>query len=62
MTEGSEFESQYSEEFPLLHIVQTGPEAHPTSYPVGARTLTPGLKFQRREADQSPTNAEVKTT
>jgi hypothetical protein len=33
-TEGSEFESQYGQEFPLLHVVQTGSWAHPASYPM----------------------------
>jgi hypothetical protein len=31
----SEFESRYGQEFSLLHVVQTGSEAHPASYPMG---------------------------
>jgi hypothetical protein len=37
MTEWSEFESWYSEEFSLLHIVQTSSGAHPTSQLTGTR-------------------------
>jgi hypothetical protein len=29
---GSQLESQYGQEFPLLHVVQIGSGAHPTSY------------------------------
>jgi hypothetical protein len=36
-TEGSEFEF-------LLHIIQTGSGAHPTSYPVGTGNSFPGDK------------------
>jgi hypothetical protein len=35
MTEGSEFESRWGQEFSLLQIVQTGSEVHPTSYTMG---------------------------
>jgi hypothetical protein len=35
LTEGSEFESLYGQEFSLLHVFQTGSEAHPASYPMG---------------------------
>jgi hypothetical protein len=46
--------------FSLLHIVQTGPGVHPTSYKMGTRGSFPGVKRQGREADQSsPTSAEV---
>jgi hypothetical protein len=31
--EGSEFASQYGQDFCLLHVVQTGSGAHPASYP-----------------------------
>jgi hypothetical protein len=34
-TEGSEFNSWYSQEFSLPHVVQTGSGAHPVSYPMG---------------------------
>jgi hypothetical protein len=34
-TEGSEFESRYGKEFSLLHVVQTGSEAHLASFPTG---------------------------
>jgi hypothetical protein len=41
----------------LLHSVQTDPEAHPASYPMGTR----GVKRQGRVADHSPpSSAEVK--
>jgi hypothetical protein len=33
-TDGLEFESQKGQEFPLLHVVQTGSGVHPTSYPM----------------------------
>jgi hypothetical protein len=32
---GSEFESQWGQEFSLLHIIQTGSGIHPASYPMG---------------------------
>jgi hypothetical protein len=35
-TEGSEFDSQYGQEFSLLLVIQTGSGVHPTSYPMGA--------------------------
>jgi hypothetical protein len=54
MTDGSGFESQYGRGFSLLHVVQTGSGVHPTSYPMGTRALTPGVKRPGREADYSP--------
>jgi hypothetical protein len=46
---------------PLLHVVQTGSEAHLASYPMGTRGSPPGVKQPGREADHSPpTSAEVK--
>jgi hypothetical protein len=52
---------RYGQEFALLHVVQTGCGAHPTSYPMGTGTLSPGVKRQGREADYSPpVSAEVK--
>jgi hypothetical protein len=58
---GSEFESRKGQEFPLLHVVQTGSGAHPASYTMGNGALCPGLKRPGREADHSPsTSAEVK--
>jgi hypothetical protein len=41
--EGSEFESRWLQEFSLLHILQTGSEAHPASQPSisGYRVLSP---------------------
>jgi hypothetical protein len=55
-TEGSEFESQYDQEFCLLLVVQTGSGVHPTSYPMG----TLGVKRRGREAYHSPpASAEV---
>jgi hypothetical protein len=45
-----------SQEFSLLHVVQTGSGAHPDFY-------SPGVKRLGREADHSPpTSAEVKKT
>jgi hypothetical protein len=38
-TEESEFESRWGQEFPLLHVVQTGSGVHPTSYTMGSRGL-----------------------
>jgi hypothetical protein len=56
LEEGSEFESRQSQEFSLLHVVQTGSGGHPTSYPIGTEGSFPGL-----EADHSPlANAEIK--
>jgi hypothetical protein len=51
-----EFKSQEDQEFPLLHVVHTGSEAHLASYPMGTKVKRPGS-----EADNSPTAiAEVK--
>jgi hypothetical protein len=50
-TEGSEFASRYGQEFSLLHVVQTSPGAHPTSYPMGTGGSFPGDKAAGREAD-----------
>jgi hypothetical protein len=38
MTEGSEFESWYGQEFSLLHFIHTG--AHLASYPMGTGALS----------------------
>jgi hypothetical protein len=60
-TERSEFESHKSQEFSLLQVVQTGSGVHPTSYPMVPGALSPGVKWQVREANHSPpTSAEVK--
>jgi hypothetical protein len=45
--------------FPF-HRVQTGPGAHPTSYPIGTGFSFPGEKEVGREADLYPPSAEVK--
>jgi hypothetical protein len=59
MTEGSELESWYVEEFSLLVDVQTGSESHPASIPMD----TAGIKRTGLEADHSPpTSTEVKKT
>jgi hypothetical protein len=57
-TAGSGIESRYDQELTLLHIVQTGSEAHPTSYQMGTggRGFSPGLKRQGHEADHSLTS------
>jgi hypothetical protein len=39
-----EFESQYGQEFSLLHIVQTRSGAHPASCPMGTGGSFPGCK------------------
>jgi hypothetical protein len=51
------------QEFPLLHVVQTGSGACLASHPVGTGGSFPGVKLPRREADHwSPTSAEIKNT
>jgi hypothetical protein len=61
MTKGSEFEPQQGKEFSLLHVVQTGYGAHPTSNPMVTRAFFPGVKRPGREANHSqPASAEVK--
>jgi hypothetical protein len=44
------------------HVVQTGSGVHPTSYPMGTGDSFPGVKRPGREADHTPTSAEVKKT
>jgi hypothetical protein len=41
---GSQFESQYEEEYSLLHVVQIGPGAHSASYPEGIWGSFAGVK------------------
>jgi hypothetical protein len=55
-----EFESQYGEEFSLLHDVQTGsgPTQPPIQWVPGA--LSSEVKWASREGDHSPTNIVVK--
>jgi hypothetical protein len=61
MTEGSEFETQYGQEFSLLHVVQTGCGAHLASYPVCTVGSFPGVKQQgHKDDDSSPASDEVK--
>jgi hypothetical protein len=61
--QGSEFESREDQEFSLLRNIQTGPGAHPVSYPMDNGGPFSGVKRPRREADHSPpTSAEVKKT
>jgi hypothetical protein len=49
------------QEFSLLHVVQTDTGAHPVSCRMGNGALSPGVKRQGSEFDQSsPTGAEVK--
>jgi hypothetical protein len=44
--EEEEFESRWGQEFSLPHVVETGYEVHPNSYPMGTgprdRSLSPG--------------------
>jgi hypothetical protein len=61
MTEGSEFESRWGQEFSCLYVVQTGYGVHPTSYLMSTGDLSPGVKRAAREADHSPSaSVEVK--
>jgi len=47
--------------FSLCHRAQTGSGAHPALYPMGAGGYFSGVKWTRREAEQSsPSSAEVK--
>jgi hypothetical protein len=48
-TKRSDFESRKSQEFLLLHVVQTGFAVHPTSHIIGKGVKRPGC-----EADHSP--------
>jgi hypothetical protein len=44
----------------FLHVVQTGSEGYPASYPMGTGALSPGVKRSGREAAHSPpASAEV---
>jgi hypothetical protein len=58
---GSEFDSS-DQELSLLHIVQTGSEAHPYSYTLGTGVFfSARAKRLRLKADHSPqTNADIK--
>jgi hypothetical protein len=50
-----------AENFSLHHLVQTGSGAHRSSYPMGTRRSSPGVKRLGRKADNSPpSSAEVK--
>jgi hypothetical protein len=42
--EGLEFKSLYSQEFSLLHVVQTGSGVHPASYLISTGGYFPGGK------------------
>jgi hypothetical protein len=45
----------------FLYSVQTSPEIHPASYPMGIRVISPGIKMPGYEADHSyPSSAEIK--
>jgi hypothetical protein len=55
------FYSRYGKVFSFLHVVQTGSEVHPTSYPMVSGAVSPAVKRPGREADNSPpASAEVK--
>jgi hypothetical protein len=46
--------------FSLIHNIQTGPGAHPTSYTMTTEVCFPGIKEQGYEGDNSsPSSAEV---
>jgi hypothetical protein len=49
-----------NKELLLLHVVETGSVVHPISYTMGTGSSFPGVKRPGREADHSPTTAEVK--
>jgi hypothetical protein len=44
MTDEPEFESRLSKTCSLLHVIQTGSEAHPASYPMGTDGSFSGSK------------------
>jgi hypothetical protein len=49
-------------DFTLLHSVETGSGAHPSSLPVAIGSPSPGVKQPQREADTSPpSSSEVRT-
>jgi hypothetical protein len=51
----SGFISLQGQDFSLLHVVQNGSEAHPTSCPVGIdESLSLGVKQHGCKADRSP--------
>jgi hypothetical protein len=61
-TMGSEFESQWGQEFSLLHVIQT--DSGHTQLPIQwvLEALSQEIKRPGREADHSPpTSAKVKT-
>jgi hypothetical protein len=47
-------------DFSLLHRGQTGSGAHSASYPMGTGGDSRGIKRPGREANHSPSSAEVK--
>jgi hypothetical protein len=55
--------SRYSQEYSILHVVQTGSRAHPAIHLMGTRVSFPVGKTAACEADYlPPTSAEVKRT
>jgi hypothetical protein len=54
-SDGRGFESRQEHVYSLLSVVQTGSGSHPASHPMRTGTKQPG-----READHSPSSAEVK--
>jgi predicted secreted protein len=62
MTEESSFDYRVeTRDFSLNHSFQTGYEVHQSSYTMGIEDVTPGVKRQKREADNSSTSiAKVK--
>jgi hypothetical protein len=61
--ERAEFESRQRQTLTPLHVVQTGSEVHPASYPTSSEGLFLGEKRPLREADSSPQSiAELKNT
>jgi hypothetical protein len=54
------FDSRQKQSFSVIHIIQTGPGAHPASYPLGTGDSFPWVKRTERETDHPPPySAEV---
>jgi hypothetical protein len=63
MTDVSELESLWRQEFSIIHDIQTGFGARLVSYPMSTGGSFPEVKRPGREGNHSPpTSAEVKKT
>jgi hypothetical protein len=56
MIKGLEFESQWGQEFSLLHVIKIGSGAYLASYPMGTKGSSLGIKQQGHEADPLTSN------